>query len=85
MIRNISGRSDAYLNIQGPAGSNYPSSVATPRLNWTSVATWDRVAFDAGYYGNLAGNWTFSLTAASPGAWGCNRPCGHMFIVVIEI
>lgn len=85
MIRSASGRSDAYINIQGPPGSNYSSGSYIPRLNWTSVGTWDHVVFDSGYYGDTAGNWTFSLTAASPGSWGCTRPWGKIFIMVFEV
>jgi hypothetical protein len=85
MIRFFDGRTDGFINIQGPAGSNYSSNIATPRLNWTGGNTWDHVAFDAGYYGDTAGNWTFSLTASSPGAWGCNRQWGKIFIKVFEV
>jgi hypothetical protein len=85
MIRAANERTDAFINIQGPAGSNFASNNSTPRLNWTSVGTWDHVAFDAGYFGNTPGNWTFSLTASAPGAWGCNRQWGKIFIMVFEV
>jgi hypothetical protein len=85
MIRNANARTDGFLNIQGPAGSNYSSVATTPRLNWTGAGTWDHAAFDAGYYGDTAGNWVFSLSASSPGVWGCNRQWGHMSIVVFEV
>jgi hypothetical protein len=85
MIRNANGRTDAQLVIQGPAGSNYATAFSTPRLNWTSAGTWDHMACDAGYFGNIAGNWTFSLNASSPGVWGCNRQWGHISIVVFEV
>ena len=85
MIRFANGRTDAYINIQGPAGSNYATNFSTSRLNWTGANDWDHVAFDAGYYGDTAGNWTFSLTATTPTAWGCNRQWGKMFIMVFEV
>jgi hypothetical protein len=85
MIRNASGRTDAYMNIQGPAGSNYSTNFVTSRLNYTSVGTWDHVVFDNGYYGNSSGNWTFSITAQSPGSWGCTRVFGQFFILVFEV
>ena len=85
MIRFFNGRSDLFINIQGPAGSNYSTNNSTPRLNWTSANIWDCVVFDAGYYGDTAGNWTISLTAANPGSYGCNRQWGKMFIMVFEV
>lgn len=86
MIRTISGRTDLQMNVQGPAGSNYPSSTTlSTRLNWTSTSTWDNVVCDIGFYGNTAGTYSITLNASSPGVWGCGRQWGKMFVTVFEV
>lgn len=85
MIRFFNGRTDGYIFIQGPAGSNYASNTKlTNRLNWTSVGTWDHTVWDVGAYGNLAGTYTITLTADSPSSWGCGRGHGSMSVLILE-
>ena len=85
MIRSFSGRTDGYIFIQGPAGSNYATNTKlTNRLNWTSGGTWDHTVWDVGAYGNLAGTYTITLTADSPSSWGCGRFHGSISALILE-
>lgn len=85
-IRNANARTDLQGNISGPAGSNYPTNtIITRRLNWTSTGTWDHVVMDYGVYVNMAGTYTLSITADSPGAWGCNRNHGGMSVLALGV
>jgi hypothetical protein len=85
MIRAFEIRTDGYVFIQGPAGSNYATNTKlTNRLNWTSVFTWDNVVWDVGAYGNAAGTYTITLTADSPSSWGCGRFHGRMSTLILE-
>jgi hypothetical protein len=83
--RLASGRTDSYIYFVGPAGSNHASGSNTPRLNYTAASAGISVAFDGGYYGNTAGTYTISLTAASPTAWGCGATWGQLYIMVMEV
>lgn len=85
IIRNANARTDLQCFVQGPAGSNYASNtLLTRRLNWTATGTWDDTNLDATAYGNIAGTYTFTLTADSPSSWGCGRYHGGAHLLVLE-
>jgi hypothetical protein len=86
IIRFAQGRTDIQGFVQGPAGSNYASNTfITRRLNNTGQNTWDHVVMDYGIYGNLAGTYTFSVTADSPSSWGCGRNHGGMSVLALGV
>lgn len=87
MVRRANDRSDAYLNAFGPAGSNYAGGAQlSPRLNWSgSISAMETVVFDSSIYGNAAGTYTFTITAAAPTIWGCGRTHGKLMVLAMEV
>lgn len=85
-VRRFAGRTDSYLNVYGPAGSNYAAGAQmSPRLGWTGQTALERTVYNGMVYGDTAGTYTFTITAASPTLWIYGRKLTKLSVLALEV